>query len=186
MCNFPLFLHLLTRQTSFIVTNMDVMFVRLQQIRSVLLVAEISVLSRLRDAAAVRSLVSGRESDLMCCSTKLLHYCIQVVRSCSKGTLCCRGSSSERMGSSLASTLILSLVTPLWSFVLAADGSSCIRVSQSIYINLWIGSAVVVLHATAHVKAVLTGVLDHWIADNVFTLRIPVHFTRRFVLCCSS
>lgn len=46
--------------------------------RSVLLVAEISVLSKIGDAVAVRSLLSGREPEFVRCSTDLLQYCVQV------------------------------------------------------------------------------------------------------------
>lgn len=46
--------------------------------RSILLVAEMSVLGRLRDALAVRSLVASREPDLLRCSASLLRYCVQV------------------------------------------------------------------------------------------------------------
>ena len=46
--------------------------------RPVILAAEINVLSRLGDAAAVRSLVAGREHDFVQCSTDLLCHCMQV------------------------------------------------------------------------------------------------------------
>lgn len=44
------------------------------------------MLSRLRDAVAVRSLVAGRESDFLRCSTKLLQYCVKVKESVEGGT----------------------------------------------------------------------------------------------------
>lgn len=52
------------------------------QMRSILLVAEMSVLGRLGDAVAVRSLVSSRAADLLRCSTNLLRYCVQVCMYC--------------------------------------------------------------------------------------------------------
>ena len=39
-----------------------------------------SVLSRMGDAVAVRSLVAGREPDFLRCSANLLHYCVQVTQ----------------------------------------------------------------------------------------------------------
>eukprot|EP00903_Cladosiphon_okamuranus_P017696 g16295.t1 len=48
------------------------------EMRSILLVAEMSVLGRLRDAVAVRSLVASREPDFQRCSTTLLQYCVQL------------------------------------------------------------------------------------------------------------
>ena len=47
--------------------------------RSILVVAEMSVLSRIGDAVAVRSLVAGREPDFLRCSANLLRYCMQVL-----------------------------------------------------------------------------------------------------------
>ncbi|CAM9143834.1 unnamed protein product [Ectocarpus fasciculatus] len=48
------------------------------EMRSILLVAEISVLGRLRDSVAVRSLVASRKPDFLRCSTNLLQYCLQL------------------------------------------------------------------------------------------------------------
>ena len=46
--------------------------------RPMILAAENNVLSRLGDAAAVRSFVAGREYDFVQCSTDLLCHCMQV------------------------------------------------------------------------------------------------------------
>ncbi|CAN0528773.1 unnamed protein product, partial [Ectocarpus sp. 12 AP-2014] len=48
------------------------------EMRSILLVAEMSVLGRLGDSVAVRSLVVSREPDFLRCSTNLLRYCLQL------------------------------------------------------------------------------------------------------------
>lgn len=48
------------------------------QMRSILLVAEMSVLGKLGDSVAAQSLVTGRESDFLRCSSNLLRYCVQV------------------------------------------------------------------------------------------------------------
>ncbi|CAN0136313.1 unnamed protein product [Ectocarpus sp. 6 AP-2014] len=48
------------------------------EMRSILLVAEMSVLGRLGDFVAVRSLVASREPDFLRCSTNLLRYCLQL------------------------------------------------------------------------------------------------------------